>query len=189
MYVKYTKYNKNPIKTKLWYTFEILESHFMNYDDDFVSLAHAEDLDSMKKILGFVGADGIERAVRVANQYGYSEIVEFLVCHTCIPNVQQLLNQAVFHGHLECVKWMLSVADPQVDNSNSLAVAVLQGHDDIFELLYPVSNPQQALFALQQNSAYDADDWIMLEQRIHKDQREKLAGVVPRGCDKQIKKL
>lgn len=173
----------------MWYSIQSLEIYFMNYDDDFVSLAHAEDLDSMKKILGFVGADGIERAVRVANEYGYSEIVEFLVCHTSIPNVQRLLNQAVFHGHLECVKWMLSVADPQVDNSSPLAVAVLQGHDDIFELLYPVSNPQEALFALQKNAAYDVDDWIMLEQRIQHDQREKLASVVSHGCDKQIKKL
>jgi len=155
----------------------------MNYDDDFVSLAHAEDLDGMKKILGFVGADGIERAVRVANEYGYSEIVEFLVCHTSIPNVQRLFNQAVFHGHLECVKWMLSVANPKVDNSNSLAVAVLQGHDDIFELLYPVSNPQEALFALQKNAAYDVDDWIMLEQRIQHDQRNILAAAVPSGCE------
>lgn len=160
-----------------------------SYDDDFVSLAHAQDLESMKKILGFVGLDGIERAVRVANEYGYSDIVEFLVCNASIPNSQRLLTEAVFHGHLECVKWMLSVADPKVDNSNPLAVAVLQGHDDSFELLYSVSNPQAALFSLQNNPMYDADEWYVLEERIRKEQRDTLAAAVSNGCDTHRKKL
>ena len=161
----------------------------MNYDDDFVSLAHAEDLDTMKKILGFVGADGIERAVRVATEYGYSEIVEFLVCNATLPQSQNLLNQAVYHGHLECVKWMLSVSDPKANNSNPLQVAVVQGHMDIFELLYPVSEAEVALSSLQKHSMFDADDWKILEDRIQKDQRNKLIAAVPKGCEKQRKKL
>lgn len=153
----------------------------MNYDDDFVSLAHAEDLDNMKKILGVVGKDGIERALRVANEYGYSEIVEFLVCNTPPPDSQHLLNQAVFHGHLACVKWMVSVSDPKENNSNPLQVAVLQGHKDVFELLYFVSDPQAALFSLQKNHMYDSDDWKMLEERLQKDQRDKLISVTSHG--------
>lgn len=161
----------------------------MNYDDDFVSLAHAEDLDNMKKILGFVGADGIERALRLSNEYGYSEIVAFLVSNTEPPTSQHLLNQAVFHGHLECVRWMLSVSNPKDNNSNPLQVAALQGYDDIFELLYPVSDPQQALFSLQNNRMYGIEDWKMLEERIQKDQRDNLIAAIPNGCEKQRKKL
>lgn len=161
----------------------------MNYDNDFVSLAQSEDLENMKKILGFVGPDGIERALRVANEYGYSGIVEFLVSHTPPPGSQHLLNQAVFHGHLECVKWMLSVSNPKDNNSNPLQVAVVQGHMDIFELLYAVSDPQAALLSLQKHSMYDADDWKILEERIQKDQRDKLSAVVGSGCDKQRKKI
>lgn len=161
----------------------------MNYDDDFVSLTHAEDLENMKKILGFVGADGIERAVRVANEYGYSEIVEFLVSNAELPNSQHLLNQAVFHGHLDCVRWMLSISDPKENESNPLQVAVVQGHTDIFELLYPVSDPQAALLSLQNHQMYDVDDWKILEERIQKNQRETLMAAVSIGCDTQRKKL
>lgn len=160
-----------------------------SYDDDFVSLAHAEDIEQMKRILGFVSADGVERALRVGLEYGYVDVVEFLITHVSISDPHsQFLTQAVFHGYIECVTWMMSISDAKANNSRALQEALVFGHEAIFELLYPVSDPQAALYCMQKNTAaFDEDDWGPLEKRISLEQHEKLRSSVPIGNEKSRK--
>lgn len=160
----------------------------MNYSDDFVSLAHGQDVEQMQKILGYVSDDAVERALRVGLEYGYADVVEFLITHVSISDPHsQFLTQAVFHGYIQCVTWMMSISDAKANNSRALQDALVFGHEDIFELLYPVSDPQAALYSMQKNTAFDEDDWGPLEKRISLEQRDKLRRNVHSGVDKNRK--
>lgn len=160
----------------------------MNYSDDFVSLAHGQDVEQMQKILGYVSDDAVERALRVGLEYGYVDVVEFLITHVSISDPHsQFLTQAVFHGYIQCVTWMMSISDAKANNSRALQDALVFGHEDIFELLYPFSDPQAALYSMQKNTAFDEDDWGPLEKRISLEQRDKLRRNVHSGVDKNRK--
>lgn len=69
---------------------------------------------------------------------------------------------------------LLPHCDPTAHNSKALQYASVNGNLELVDLLYPVSNPADALNALKKLSS-DCKDWMMIEQRI---EAERIKGVL-----------
>lgn len=60
---------------------------------------------------------------------------------------------------------LLPHCDPTAHNSKALQYASVNGNPELVDLLYPVSNPVDAMNTLKKIST-DSNDWMMIEQRI-----------------------
>lgn len=87
----------------------------------------------------------------------------------------EALIEAAKNGYTACVKILLDKADPLFDNSKALQEAVVYGHPDTVDVLYGVSNRQQALFELHTQDHHLAQHRAKrFEQRVVEDQRRAL---------------
>lgn len=71
------------------------------------------------------------------------------------------------------VSALLPHCDPTAHNSKALQYASVNGNLELVDLLYPVSNPADALNALKKLSS-DCKDWMMIEQRIEAERINKV---------------
>lgn len=93
----------------------------------------------LPKSLWWASACGFESALKALMQ----------VCDPKIDNSRALCAAAV-EGHIECVRLLLPVSNPQ-DYSLALFEAVLTQEQEIVDLLCPVSNLDDAIFRLQRH--------------------------------------
>lgn len=99
-----------------------------------------------------------------------AECVQRLLPYTSEDRCSAALGQA--HCNIEIVKLLLEKADARWNNSVALGFACVSKQKDIFELLYPLSDPHAALHELQKR--YTDIHWRMLEERIQQDLRQAL---------------
>lgn len=90
------------------------------------------------------------------------------LCAFANEPLDQSLVQAVKENRSEVVKQveiLLPHSDPKTSNSKPLQWASVNRNCEVFDMLYPLSDPLVALEALQKIST-DAQDWLLLFDRI-----------------------
>lgn len=91
---------------------------------------------------------------------------ELLFSHARQDMFDSALVTAVRYNYADMVEMLLSRADPLYNNSAALRCAIEHNFEDFFELLYPISDPQAALYALQEKWPKNPEHWMKLEERI-----------------------
>lgn len=106
------------------------------------------------KVAAFMGSvTGVERG---------------LLLGVTVKTATTALESAVTQGHTQCVKRLIPRSNPKWNNSWPLILASQIQHQEIFDLLYPVSNPKDALRYMK-SQQYAPEDMSMLERRIMQD--------------------
>lgn len=111
-----------------------------------------------------------ERALITAVEHEHVSCVRLLAPHIDITKTD-ILTRAVQNKDIECVRILLPYSDPKFCNSDALQWASHHNNQDIFDLLYPVSDPQAALDEMLSQGP-PSEYTNMLEARI-KVQLEK----------------
>lgn len=136
------------------------------------------------------------------------EHLKLLVPHFPSTVFNNLLGWAATINSLACVQFLLPQCDPKHRNSmalqrcckelyipyyaqqfrHSMNGVRLQRQQQIFDLLYPLSDPYKALEQLKTDEPHLS--WAQLEQRMHSEQlHATLSCVVEGGSEKQSKRM
>lgn len=75
-----------------------------------------------------------------AVQTGNVNLVAKLSAHDTLTNNSEALVHAATWGKTDCVKLLIPISDPRVDDSLALRLAARYGHAECVKLLIPVSN-------------------------------------------------
>lgn len=84
-----------------------------------------------------------------------------------------LLMHSIKTNNIERVKHRMEHVDLDYKNSHFLQVASMHSHQEIFDLLYPLSNPQEALDDMKQNG-FSELDMLMLKRRITMEHEQRV---------------
>lgn len=134
----------------------------------------------------------------VAEPAVYSDVLNTAAEHNHLHIVQHIaplvdeyfredaLALAALYNRVDVVQYLLTVCNPQNQSSKCLAAAASEGHSELFELLYPLCNPTDALHYLKRKFENQPHNWEMLEQRIVRD---KLLAVTPHDRSNKRSKI
>ena len=115
-------------------------------------------------------------ALNNAAEKGHLTLVQHIAPLVDAYSQEEGLCMAVLYNRIDVVQHLLPLCNPKNQSSKFLAAAAAEGHTELFELLYPLSNPEDALRYIQRKFPTQPDHWAMLEQRIVRD---KLLAVMP----------
>lgn len=115
-------------------------------------------------------------ALNSAAEKGHLTLVQHIAPLVDAYSQEEGLCMAVLYNRIDVVHHLLPLCNPKNQSSKFLAAAAAEGHTELFELLYPLSNPEDALRYIQRKFPTQPDHWAMLEQRIVRD---KLLAVMP----------
>lgn len=105
----------------------------------------------------------------------------------------KVLSCAVRTGDMEILKRLLKFCNPSLNSSVALQEAVAHQNQEMFDLLYPQSNPQEVWEAIRKDSWFDTSQRKMLKSRLDIDkQNTKLTRAVEKcgiSDRKKIKKI
>lgn len=100
-------------------------------------------------------------------------ILKFLLPH--ITQDTKLLPAAVRSGNMDILCSILKICDPKWECSAALQEAIAHQNQEMFDLLYPLSNPQEAWEVIRKDSWFDRNQRKMLKSRLDVDrQKSKL---------------
>lgn len=108
-------------------------------------------------------------AIMGACNYGHQKVVEFLLTVYTWENAatkKDALLCAVSSGSVEMAKYMLTHATHKKHRNEALGEASTTKNQEMFDLLYPLSNPQAALDLMDKNPEATDDDKSMLRDEI-----------------------
>lgn len=125
-------------------------------------------------------------ALNSAAENGHLTMVQHIASLVGEYDKEEALCMAVLYNRVDVVHYLLPLCNPKNKSSKFLAAASAERHTDLFELLYPLSNPENALGYLQSTFANQPESWEMLEQRILHD---KLLAVTPQECNSKRSKI
>lgn len=101
----------------------------------------------------------------------------------------QCLAFAAAYGNMEAARQLLPYSDPKIYNSHALAVAAEHGQHDMFDFLYPLSEPENALRYLKSHDHnLDQKAIDMIEQRMKADEEREIIGQALGGSEKSSTK-
>lgn len=83
---------------------------------------------------------------------------------TDLSQIQFALFGVVSKGHLDAVKVLLPFVDPKHQQSKALQMASYYGFQDIFNLLYPLSDPKEALSKMEAGFFPDDKKRLLLDR-------------------------
>lgn len=100
---------------------------------------------------------------------GFDEVFA-RVAHDC-EQCCNVFHEAVLSNNSYIVNKMLPTIDPKLNDSLALQVACMKGHHDLVDLLYPLSDPYQALADMKRHK----NDTSLLDEKIAQQElKEKL---------------
>lgn len=112
-----------------------------------------------------------------AAMYGHTDLVREFIPYADTDTLQVALNSAITHQHESTVVLLLEHVDVTYDHSYPLQLATskMRGRTDcaIFEAVFAVSNPQEALYALQQRAGQNAA-FERLQDRINLETKNNI---------------
>ncbi len=114
-------------------------------------------------------ANKSEALMKAAN-FGHLDCVKFL-WRLAIPQLENrgfvALCFAAGQGHASVVSYILEQGvDPKLKYSMPLRRAVLEGHTDIVDMLYPISLPDEALLILRSQNGPQYPKWQWFEDFV-----------------------
>lgn len=109
-------------------------------------------------------------ALNTAARRGHLDLVEYIEPLMDEYSKEEALWMAVLYDQRGVVDFLLPLCNPKNQSSKFLGAAVFQGHQELVELLYPLSTPKDALRYLKRKTPDQPEKWEMLEQRILREQ-------------------
>lgn len=125
-------------------------------------------------------------ALNSAAEKGYLDMVKHISPLVGEYAQEEALCMAVLYNRVDVVDYLLPRCNPKNQSSKFLAAAAAEGHTELFELLYPLSDPENALIYLKRKFGHQPESWEALEQRIV---REKLLAATPQDRTKKRSKI
>lgn len=119
-------------------------------------------------------SEHVSRATLMAAEWGRTQCLECLISLCSKDTLNQALEDAAYGGSVEAVRMLLKHADPLANRSSALRWASYVGHQGVFDLLYPISDPQAALDTMKEENDGPAPRRL-LEERL---EIERLKGVL-----------
>lgn len=145
-----------------------LLKHLDLHDRCLDAAARANQQMCVAALLPHSSEQGIVRAANVAIVIGRLECLKMVCEHVDLTQHGGLLRFAAFHNNEKAVAFLLAHGDPKEGNSYALRCAVRNKNQHLFDLLYPLSNPIEALRALREDEI--EHPWVeMLAERIDQD--------------------
>ena len=134
----------------------------------------------------YVAEHTIYDALNTAAEHGCLSVVQHIEPMVDDYLKEEALFLAVLCNRTEVVNYLLPLCNVQNQYSKFLAAAACEGHSDLFELLYPLCNPNEALQYLKHKLPNELQTWEILEQRIMHD---KLLAVTPQDRSNKRSKI
>lgn len=145
-----------------------LLKHLDLHDRCLETAARADQKTCVAALLPHSSEHGIVRAANVAITMGRLECLKMVCEHVDPTQHGGLLRFAAFHNNEKAVGFLLTHGDPKEGNNYALRCAVRNKNQHMFDLLYPLSNPIEALRALREDEVEHS--WVeMLAERIDQD--------------------
>lgn len=112
--------------------------------------------------------------------WDYLECVKLLFPHCQHIPMEHMMVVAAKKGSIVCLEWLLAHVnvDPMHNHSEALVQACYMEHNDCVDVLYPLSNPQEALDHLQLTYPNFPAAWAHLEEKMMDKQHTTLEQVV-----------
>lgn len=127
----------------------------------------------IETILPYVKSSDVVFQLHQYARNGYKEGFDALFARIANDGDQRCIvfNEAVLANNCYIVNKVLPTIDPKHNNSLALQVACMKGHQDMVDLLYPLSDPYQALADMKQHK----NDTSLLDEKIAQQElKEKL---------------
>ena len=116
--------------------------------------------------------DYLSKSIEHAAQHGQVEALNILLQHVCLDanDANTALVSAVKHGHETCVKILVPLSNPQLDDSGALFECFMatEFNETIFRLLFSVSDTHAALQRLRGKRTSE-DKIEDMTQRVHRE--------------------
>lgn len=125
-------------------------------------------------------------ALNNAAEKGHLKIVHHIEPLVDAYAKEEALCMAVLYNRMDVVQYLLPLCNPKNQSSKFLAAAAAEGHTELFELLYPLSTPKEALGYIQRKFPTQPEYGAILEQRILRDQ---LLEVTPQDRNSKRSKI
>lgn len=127
------------------------------------------------------------RALIAAAQIGHIDNVKALLPYSDASGIHQALLNAVNAQHIQIVKLLAAQTNTKQDNSIALQKAVMRNNQEIFDILYPLSEPKKALTALIKNGYQDIG--MLRERVLAQEEQQTLLAHVRQTQQTQKKKI
>lgn len=180
----FLNHNKEYAQSHLALQAALLHHHLPVFDrlvDISCTIAHNQALPAaaaegfvtvVDKLLTYVDdQQTLEAALSHAASNNHLPIVKTLLPSVPFEKRFEALVQAVLHNNKEIVVYLIPLCDPKGNNSRALQFAVEEKLFDIADMLYPLSNPQEALECILEDWDLKPGDPLTqyLEDRIESD--------------------
>ena len=115
---------------------------------------------------------------------GHRDVARWLLTQYDVSNLDPfhqklVLLNAVMGNNLEMVREVLPLVPKKAHRTEALRMACELKFQDIFDHLYPLSNPKQALDYMKQRKTLTDDDRLLLEQAMQANAQHKaISGAV-----------
>lgn len=116
---------------------------------------------------------------------GHAHVVKFLIPILQLENcldASKMLMKSIQGGSIDVVKMVLPHVKNRVTRTKGLREACKYNNREIFDLLYPISNPQSALDTLEKSNAPDKETQ-MLRVEIARQQNIMLSEAIGEGTN------
>ena len=111
--------------------------------------------------------DVLKLAIQTRNQL----IIDTILTHVSSAN-SEVLCAAVRTTDINVVRKILPMCNPKDQSSSALQEAVAFQNQEIFDLLYPLSDPQEAWECIRKDSWFDARQRKMIKSRLDVDRQK-----------------
>lgn len=149
----------------------------------FYVAAHKGHLDIVKHILPLMNTDDRARAFFEAAGSGHDDIALLLkegYVHRRKYDdaAYEAFLDCAMDGHLRTMKLLIPFVDPMKNNSEALGISCFHQKRDVFDFLYPLSDPPMALLALNADSSVPDDKKTFLTERINIERERELLSIL-----------
>ena len=126
----------------------------------------------VQHFVNYEGAlDNQHDVLRLAIQTRNQLIIDIILTHVSSAN-SEVLCAAVRTNDINVVRKILPICNPKDQSSSALQEAVAFQNQEIFDLLYPLSDPQEAWECIRKDSWFDARQRKMIKSRLDVDRQK-----------------
>lgn len=138
--------------------------------------ARTDDIDATEKLISLTDAATHEMAMAEAARMGNTRFLECMISRLGFDaNYNRALQGAAENLYIDCVVLLLPYSDPKDNHSRALRWAVYYENDELFDLLYPLSDSDEAGAHI---SPYRTNASLFLQSKIAQYQRDEIyAGI------------
>lgn len=171
----------------------LLEQWPGDVNDHMLNCAISLNAPDMVEVLAPRAVGEHREGLRNAVLLGYLECVKVLTPHCSDEEIKSALSKAVANGHMPLVQYLVGQCD--VKSSYSLFHAVVYEKYEIFEFLFPLSDPWWVLDEMrnhfQKSPPCDKERKYVawFEQRMAEEQRKTLLTHIPDTAVVRVSKM